>query len=343
MIEYSKNFTRVQMINIVSLTLFCFLLLSLQLSIAEESSPISMTYEQFEALPAVERKNVLVKAFEKRIHVSKNIYVSLETTGEQRQCNSDGQIGELMTNYPTVVCSLWIHKGKYRIDVIRYKFSDNNIIDEMTAVFDLNEGLYKGMVSLRGNRSRIFGRIDTSQDHVPFSETHYWYWLHDDYCDKVTSPYFYQWDYFFPDLLKKRENWNISLVPEDKVICLTCPCPTKNAIIESKNEHYFILDPLKGFMPLSVKTKIDEILDDNPKWFPENRKFKMDKWLEVKESKLVDGIWMRRLLSKNGSKRHGLKEKSICGKPKLKIFHLVKFLQRIPISSIQKELMLSMQ
>jgi hypothetical protein len=267
-------------------------LLPLQFGIAGDASTVSMTYEQFEALSSADQKNVLIKAFEKRIRVSKNTYVSLETIGEQRQCSSDGQIGELITNYPTEVCSLWIQKGKYRIDAIRYKFSDNSIIDEMTAVFDLNEGLHKGMVFLRGNKTRIFGRIDTTQDYVPFCTTHYWYWLHSDYCDDKTEPHFYRRDYFFPDLLKNRENWNISLLPEEKIIRLTYPSPTKNAIKVANNERSYLLDPSKGFMPVSVKTKIDELLDDDPKWFPEPRKFKMDMRLEVKESKLVDGIWM---------------------------------------------------
>jgi hypothetical protein len=244
-----------------------------------------MTYEQFDALPSTERKNVLIKAFEKRVRVSKNIYVSTETTGEQRQCSSDGHIGELITNYPTQVCSLWIQKGNYRIDVIRYKFSDNSIIDEMTAVFDLNEGLHNGMFFLRGNRSRIFGRIDTSQDRVPFGTTHYWYWLHSDYCDDKTDPYFYRRDYFFPDLLKNHDHWNISLLPKEKAIHLTYPSPTKHAIKVANNERSYILDPSKGFMPLSVKTKLDEVHVDEKKWGMNCR-------LEVKESKLVDGIWM---------------------------------------------------
>jgi hypothetical protein len=292
MIKYSKIFLSVQMLNIVSLTLFCFLLLPLQFGIAGDASPISMTYEQFEALSSAAQKNVLVKAFEKRVRISKNIYVSTETTGEQRHCSSDGQIGEIITHYPPVSCSLWIQNNKYRIDVTRYLFLDNSIIDEMTAVFDLNEGLHQGMAVLKGNRSRIFGRIDTVQDTVAFCTTNYWYWLHDDYCDKKTDPHFQQWDYFFPDLLRQRENWNISLVPEDKIIRLTYPPSTKHAIKVANNERSYILDPSKGFIPLSVKTKIDEVLDDAPKWFPEPRKFEMDIRLKVKESKLIDDIWM---------------------------------------------------
>jgi hypothetical protein len=282
MLKYLSSFLRVSPIDIVMGVLLCSLLLLPQVCFSQD---VSMTYEKFETLSPSEMKNVLIKAFEKRIRASRNIHVSYEITGEQRKYD-EGQVGELIVNYPVDNYSLWICGGKYRVDLARYKFSDHSPIDENTIVFDSNEGINKGMVFLNGNKDHIFGRIDTSQYALVFGFYSYWIWLADDYCDEITIHHLPRQFYFFSHLLKTGDNWKISLVPENKTVRLICPCPTNHAIKEANNEGSFVLDPSKDFMLVSVRMKFDEIHIDGRKWG-------MDQSYEIKESKLVDGgIWM---------------------------------------------------
>jgi hypothetical protein len=98
--------------------------------------------------------------------------------------------------------------------------------------------------------------------------------------------------------LRNASKWEVKLLPDEKKIQLSYPFNRNVMTKKVNNECTYILDPMKGFMPLSGKMRVDEILmftDDYGKPI----KYKpsgSEELFEVKDSVLVGDVWMPTLI-----------------------------------------------
>lgn len=242
-------------------------------------------YEAFSQLSPDEMKNQLAKAFLHRIDFTRNLFILVEISGEQKAYNDATKlIGQLITPYSQKTYRLWLYKDQYRTDYPIRKNRDNQLFQNVVATYNAREGLHKGTVTTPETKDRIFARIDTRQDTTAFRNL-FWIWLNDGFCDPTTEEHLPRRDYVFPDLLKNKSSWTIILLPDEKKIKIEYPFSSGFEVKESKGTKVLTLDPEKDFLPVSIRSRFDETQSNG-------QKFWVEKNLQVENSKIIDGEWM---------------------------------------------------
>jgi len=240
---------------------------------AESPQPVSMSAEEFGRLSAADQRALLVRVFQRRLELAKNVYVE-STRWYTIHTYRDGQIGDKATEGTFRRFRYWRLNDSYRMDTHTYR--DPQAADPsqtVSSAFYGDKGV--GRYTVREPQLRTgVGRIDTLHDTV-IESNRYAYWLDGEFAHKD--------DFLFRDLLDHRAGWAIDVPAKGDTVQLTVPWqPSVGSNPSGKRG--FVLDPQKGFLPVKGHSRWDRMLGNKPSWRVED--------FVVQDSRLVGDVWM---------------------------------------------------
>jgi len=231
-------------------------------------------FDRFSQMSDKEKVNYLYLVFETRIKHAANLSYRLESSMGGRRFN--------VPNTDTIdLYRVFEHRVLNNSYTMRIDAPSSGDYHQMVSIFfDGREGITKNYVNTPDNvADTFFGRIDTSEDPM-IRENRYTAWLSGNFLTE-----FHGEDYFiFSCLMQHKEQWEIELDAAGRRVKLTSPYPERFVADSFDGTRKLILDPQKGFMPLSGEFRWEATWNDRNRWSEER--------FVVEESLLVDGVWM---------------------------------------------------
>ncbi|GHT24367.1 hypothetical protein FACS189419_09290 [Planctomycetales bacterium] len=252
--------------------------------------PSRSNYDAFAALPPEKQKEELIKLFKERVEKSQNMYYHLEETTRFRK-KENGKEGAYLEGdgygQGRTDCTHWLCDNSYRMKMERYHPGSDTPNEWLDSMYDGGEGVNRVTALLIEPKKRIFGRIDTQQD-PPVLNTYYWRVLTDKFHNKNSvdsSVLLAKNSYLFPHFIENQKSLQVTLLPEQGKVQAEVDYIADYSFEECAGKRTFILDPEKGFLPVSSLCRYDGIYLRGSKTWREEK-------LIVEEAKLVSGIWM---------------------------------------------------
>ncbi|MDR2755319.1 MAG: hypothetical protein LBC20_06395 [Planctomycetaceae bacterium] len=240
-------------------------------------------FESFKELDSVKQRLLLKQVFEQYLTFSHNLSYKIEVISEFRKYSSDSA-GELIESPTRKTFSYKVFQNKFKLD-IEYFSSDNKITEISSVFYDRDEGEGRSVSQLAGQlENNYFGRIDTIQNPIVVGND-YQHWLNDTFHDETLNPFVDKNSYLFPWLLNNQDQWQITLLHEQRSIQIHVPYKPNFELDTIDGMRKLILDPEKGFMPIEGESRWNGSFKNGIKIYREEK-------FEVKESNLIDNVWM---------------------------------------------------
>jgi LPXTG-motif cell wall-anchored protein len=238
-------------------------------------------FERFVKLSSDNQKKILAEVFEKRVNFAKNLFYRNEVRIEGYE-NNNGKSGAPVGKVARRNYTLWQLNNDYRYNIDFFDPSQKNALQWATAWWDSKEGIQKTTLK-NESLDRTFARIDTVLERSLLLNDHYSFWLQSGSSETYQTPH-----YLFPYLLEHQNEWNIVAPFEEDKIQLTLgydPGIRGTTAIQQEGKLSIVLDPSKDYMPIRGSMRGDMV-------FEKDRKHWREEIFTVKESKLINGIWM---------------------------------------------------
>jgi len=241
--------------------------------------PIS--FERYAGSSLDVQKATLAKAFRERVSHAQNLYYENTIDLEVRK-NENGNEGEVdEKSRVRKSYSHWQLKEDYRMRVAICPGNSIVPFQWVDLAWDAREGILKNTFQAEEIKGRIFGRIDTQLDRIVGFNGCFTYWLQGGALN--TQPH----SYLFSHLLENEAQWDIVCLMEEGRVRLSYKFDFKlgGEAMDNFGETALLLDPDKGFMPISGMTRFTSKLGNGRELWTEESFY-------VEESQAVAHVWM---------------------------------------------------
>jgi hypothetical protein len=241
---------------------------------AKQGHSLSMSVDDFGALTAVDQRLLLAAAFERRLEHAKNLFYE-STTRIRNHEYRDGAVGKAVEPGRSDRFRHWTLGRSYRMEYDRFEeWSDGEPGLFASSHFNASDGTVRGVARIP-NRNRVYGRIGVDRD-PPTEANRFDYWLDGEHNGMA--------EYLFRYLVDHREEYTVEVPFEVDKIRLTVPWQPRSSN-KPLGTREFVLDPLKGFLPVRGFARREEKLRTGiVRWRTEE--------FIVEESRLVGDVWM---------------------------------------------------
>jgi hypothetical protein len=226
--------------------------------------------DQLRQLSPAERNSLIAAAFERRLKQCDNVEFVVRSVLKVYKLNGT-QLGDVKDTLCDETEHMWRLGSSYRVDTERTADA-GKVRQALSNHYDAGAGVSRSVVAT--TRMQTGARIDTTPDRQT-QEFRYQYWLDGQHTNLA--------EYIFRYLLDHKGEFSSEVRP-DGLVALTVPwAPRWSKTPLGTRE--FVLDPAKGFMPVSGKGRWEQPKPTGPpNWRSEE--FTAD------EAKLVGDVWM---------------------------------------------------